>query len=123
MDHFALQATVAESGLQDKVDVRKGNGLAVIAPGEVDVITVAGMGGALIRDILESGKEKLEGVTRLILQPNARIIFVNGLLRMVGSLSMKNRKKMGKLRNFSRERGNVVAYSENKQAELFMGPF
>ena len=106
--------------------MRKGNGLAVIAPGEVDVITVAGMGGALIRDILESGKEKLEGVTRLILQPNiARIIFVNGLLRMVGSLSMKNRKRRWEnLRNFSRERGNVVApYSENKQAELFMGPF
>ena len=106
--------------------MRKGNGLAVIAPGEVDVITVAGMGGALIRDILESGKEKLEGVTRLILQPNiARIIFVNGLLRMVGSLSMKNRKEDGKIYEILvGERGNVVApYSENKQAELFMGPF
>ena len=28
----SAQATVAESGLQDKVDVRKGNGLAVITP-------------------------------------------------------------------------------------------
>ncbi len=28
----SAQATVAESGLQDKVDVRKGNGLAVIEP-------------------------------------------------------------------------------------------
>ena len=112
---FRSQATVAESGLQDKVDVRKGNGLAVIAPGEVDVITVAGMGGALIRDILESGKEKLEGVTRLFYSRILRrIIFVNGLLRMVGSLSMKNRKEDGKIYEILvGERGNVVApYSE-----------
>ena len=122
----SAQATVAESGLQDKVDVRKGNGLAVIAPGEVDVITVAGMGGALIRDILESGKEKLEGVTRLILQPNIAAHHIREWFIENGwSLSMKNRKRRWEnLRDFSRERGNItVPYSENKQAELFMGPF
>ena len=38
---------------------------------------------------------------------------------------MKNRKRRWEnLRDFSRERGNItVPYSENKQAELFMGPF
>lgn len=67
----SAQKQVRSSGLTEQIDVRKRNGLAVIEKKDaIDTIVIAGMGGTLIRTILEEGAAKLAGVTKLILQPN-----------------------------------------------------
>ncbi|WLR43971.1 tRNA (adenine(22)-N(1))-methyltransferase TrmK [Bacillus carboniphilus] len=66
---------VRECELDDFISVRKGDGLEVINS-SVTCITVAGMGGELIKSILENGKEKLTNVKTLILQPNIHAIII-----------------------------------------------
>lgn len=64
------RSRVRQYGCERIIDVRLGDGLSVYESGEVDVIVIAGMGGTLIRDILQQGEEKLAEVKRLVLQPN-----------------------------------------------------
>lgn len=56
-------------GLGDKIDTRLGDGLEIIKPYEVDTVVIAGMGGLLIRDILEKDKKITNSVINFILQP------------------------------------------------------
>ncbi|HEM3725789.1 TPA: tRNA (adenine-N(1))-methyltransferase [Streptococcus suis] len=68
----ALQ-NVEQAGQSDKISVRLANGLAAVElADQVSTITIAGMGGRLIAEILEAGKDKLGSVERLVLQPNNR---------------------------------------------------
>jgi tRNA (adenine22-N1)-methyltransferase len=57
------------AGAQAQIQVRKGDGLEVLAPGEANVIIIAGMGGITISGILERGKEVLSKTDILLLQP------------------------------------------------------
>ncbi|MFC3932293.1 tRNA (adenine(22)-N(1))-methyltransferase [Streptococcus dentapri] len=64
---------VTESGLSDSVEVRLADGLAAFEPEDgIGAISVCGMGGYLITEILTAGLDKLTAGQRLILQPNNR---------------------------------------------------
>ena len=57
-------------GLEDKIDIRLGDGLEVFKQFEVDTLVIAGMGGLLIRDILDKNKKITDSIVNFILQPN-----------------------------------------------------
>jgi len=60
---------IRRHGMQKKIDIRRGDGLAVLDRGEADTIVMAGMGGMLMRNVLAAGTRVLEDVKRLVLQP------------------------------------------------------
>ncbi|MDH3628156.1 MAG: class I SAM-dependent methyltransferase [Acidobacteriota bacterium] len=59
-------------GSNDRLVVRVGDGLAPIrAEDRVDVVTVCGLGGQTMTELLQRGSSHLEGVRRLVLQPQS----------------------------------------------------
>lgn len=60
---------IKSTGLEKNIEVRLGDGLKPINPGEVNSIVIAGMGGILIRDILKNSPEITKDIKTFILQP------------------------------------------------------
>jgi len=56
-------------GLENFIETRVGDGLAPIKEDEVDIIVIAGMGGILIKEILEIDLNKAKKAKKIILQP------------------------------------------------------
>ena len=65
-----ISQLVKTKGLEERIDIRQGNGLGVLKAFEVDTLVIAGMGGLLIRDILDNNKDIANSVVNFILQPN-----------------------------------------------------
>jgi tRNA (adenine22-N1)-methyltransferase len=69
----AARSNVGLFNLWKQVDLRQGNGLDIIQPGEVQVIIIAGMGGVKINEILGRAGEVLQQTDRLVLQPSVAV--------------------------------------------------
>ena len=73
-------AHIREYGLSDKIGTRLSNGLERLEASEADSIVIAGMGGALMTDILNCGMHVIESGKELILQPQSEIFKVRHFL-------------------------------------------
>ncbi|WP_066064161.1 tRNA (adenine(22)-N(1))-methyltransferase [Neobacillus soli] len=123
----SAKSNVAAEGLAEIISVRMGDGLEVIEPEEVDCITIAGMGGALIKSILENGKDKLNSVKRLVLQPNISAIsirewFIDNNWELVAEEIIEEDGKIYEV--LIGEKGNPHRpYGAALDKGLLMGPF
>ncbi|EKT4520931.1 tRNA (adenine(22)-N(1))-methyltransferase TrmK [Pseudomonas putida] len=69
----SAQRKVRKNDLEARIAVRLADGLDAIEPQDgITTISLCGMGGEKIREILERGKHRLSGKERLVLQPNVR---------------------------------------------------
>jgi len=60
---------ITAAGLAEQIDLRLGNGLMPLSVGEVDVVTIAGMGGGLMQELLQQSFAVVERLQGVILQP------------------------------------------------------
>lgn len=118
---------VHAENLTEMISVRLGDGLDVLEPGDVDCITIAGMGGALITSILESGKGKLGTIKRLILQPNISSVTIRKWLlennwELIAEEIIEEEGKIYEI--LVAEQGNPLKpYGPELETELLVGPF
>ncbi len=125
---YSAQKQVLRCELSDVISVRKGDGLSVIEDGEhLDCITIAGMGGGLIKKILEEGKKKLVNVKRLVLQPNIHAIYIRQWLlendwELIDETILKEDSKIYEI--LVAEKGDPLKPYQNieLQAGLLVGP-
>ena len=119
----AAQRTVHDNDLQAHISVRQANGLAAIEPDDgITAISLCGMGGETIRDILDGGKARLSGRERLILQPNGGEAPLRHWL-MDNAYTILNEELVHENRFYYEiivaERAGPVAYSAE---QLYFGP-
>ncbi|MDL2184563.1 tRNA (adenine(22)-N(1))-methyltransferase TrmK [Pseudomonas sp. ChxA] len=119
----AAQRTVRDNGLEQHVSVRLADGLAAIEPGDgITAISVCGMGGETIRDILHNGKLHLSGQERLILQPNGgeqplRQWLMDNGYRILGEELLRENRFYYEI--IVAERTGAVTYTDE---QLYFGP-
>ncbi len=72
---------IEKYGYSKQIETRRSNGLEKLLEEEVDTILIAGMGGALMIQILEERLELVQKVKELILQPQSEINKVRSKLQ------------------------------------------
>lgn len=78
------QENIEDVDLAENIDVRQGDGLSVLTPGEVKSVVLAGMGGKLMIRILSDGEDVLEKVSEVIMEPQSDVAALRHFLQDSG---------------------------------------
>ena len=64
---------IRDNCLEDRIQTRLSDGLEKLSANEADIITICGMGGRLIADIVTKGKDVITRNTTLIVSPQSEV--------------------------------------------------
>ena len=115
-----VQDEIDDRQLSDRMIARLANGLSAIETADkIDTVTIAGMGGALIRDILAADERRF---AQLILQPNVDEKVVRTWLNANGyAITAENIVQEGK--HFYEIIAASLGEQSLSQADILYGPF
>lgn len=74
------QENIKENGLEKLIETRLSNGFDKLEPGEADCAVIAGMGGELIKKILDNGRNVTYELKELVLSPHSEVWLVRKYL-------------------------------------------
>lgn len=118
-----VQTEINRHRLGDVLVPRLANGLAAVTPEDlIDTVTIAGMGGRLIAQILADGHTDGQRYQRLILQPNIDIDVVRTWL-MDNDYQLEDETVVEDDGHFYEVLIAVPGHADYSETELKFGPF
>lgn len=78
------EAHIKESHLEDQIETRLSDGFSALRENEADIAVIAGMGGELMKSILENGRHVTGSLKELVLSPHSEIDIVRKFLHTIG---------------------------------------
>jgi len=115
--------------LNNRIDVRLGDGLSVLESDEPDTLVIAGMGGKLIEYLLNKDLNKTLKINKLILQPN---LDANRLRKWLikYNYNLVNEKVIEENAHFyeilvaeKSNKSNVYSESIDLEKQIYFGPY
>lgn len=78
------EKNIKEAGVADRITLRLSDGAEKLSPGEASIITISGMGGALMSRIIAAEPEVFQAAKRLYLSPQSELFSFRSQLMALG---------------------------------------
>lgn len=122
--YISARSAIQSRRLESVIDVRFGDGLKPVHPGEVDTLTLAGMGGNTMLEIFDARPEVMAQVRTLILQPQGaegkvRLKLLQAGWKLKEEQLVEEEGRIYVVMNYSREEGLTLEGVQEKVQHWF----